>query len=567
MIPTFYAWSAVSLLEIPLWTALICGLVFVAAAPDSLRHRSLLLGALGAAMIWTRPEALLLAPVGIGLAVLGDVAKGRAITSALRMHAFPLLLTVLSALVLIGFRLAYFGYPLPNTHYAKVSPDRYYNLLQGVKYVAHSLRAAPAVGIVAAASPIVLLFAIHHMRPGRSPASRTPLGEAEGTALVVATMVCAGLLLPLAEGSDHFPWHRLLQPFVPLMVVPAIWLVRSRSLLGFLRPVPAVVLASALVLIQWISFGSRPVLASQFDMARGFRRLGTRMNDLFSSSDALPSLGVIPAGGIAVTYDGVVWDLVGLNWSAMAHAEGDRKGYPGHSAFNKAVFWQTQVDIVSPQIVDHRPARCLRHRLRFREPNSIGTFREQPVRRRVPSGVRAYRRRVPDRLLSEGLARERPRRRARTIVHSEWGTLRSRLRSRSVRFEIGAWFPRSAITSMSGDRACVRGRSEKKWTSGPARSLRAAEGARGIRVARAGISERDGSAALRTSLRGLDSDPGDRSPRRKVTTDDTLHDFDNHPVRSRRALYVRSWLGCTEPEDISRRLRLFFAGLSDGFTR
>ena len=33
------------------------------------------------------------------------------------------------------FRLYYFGYPFPNTYYAKVSPDRFYNLLEGGKYL------------------------------------------------------------------------------------------------------------------------------------------------------------------------------------------------------------------------------------------------------------------------------------------------------------------------------------------------------------------------------------------------------------------------------------------------
>ena len=55
--------------------------------------------------------------------------------SALRTVAAPALTFVVTALVLTIFRLSYFGYPLPNTYYAKVPPSALYTANEGVKYL------------------------------------------------------------------------------------------------------------------------------------------------------------------------------------------------------------------------------------------------------------------------------------------------------------------------------------------------------------------------------------------------------------------------------------------------
>ena len=48
-------------------------------------------------------------------------------------------------------------------------------------------------------------------------------------------------------------------------------------------------------------------------------------------------------------------DLMGLNWTAMAHAPGDRKGTRNHAAFEPAVFWREMPEIVTPNLLMFRP--------------------------------------------------------------------------------------------------------------------------------------------------------------------------------------------------------------------
>jgi hypothetical protein len=76
--------------------------------------------------------------------------------------------------------------------------------------------------------------------------------------------------------------------------------------------------------------------------------MGELLNALADPSP--PDVGVIPAGGIAVTYHGRVVDLLGLNWAEMAHASGRRTGMVGHSAFNLDVFWKHPPQLMLPEL-------------------------------------------------------------------------------------------------------------------------------------------------------------------------------------------------------------------------
>ena len=70
-------------------------------------------------------------------------ALSKNIVTAVRalMPSFVATAVVLGLLTL--FRLQYFGYPLPNTYYAKVSPSLAYNLEDGAVYLLKYLTADP----------------------------------------------------------------------------------------------------------------------------------------------------------------------------------------------------------------------------------------------------------------------------------------------------------------------------------------------------------------------------------------------------------------------------------------
>ena len=85
-------------------------------------------------------------------------------------------------------------------------------------------------------------------------------------------------------------------------------------------------------------------LEREFRLAESARELGRRLNALPDK----PSVAVYIAGGIAMTYDGPILDMNGLNWTEMAHADRDvRDRYGG---FSKPVFYAARPDIVSPRI-------------------------------------------------------------------------------------------------------------------------------------------------------------------------------------------------------------------------
>jgi hypothetical protein len=96
-------------------------------------------------------------------------------------------------------------------------------------------------------------------------------------------------------------------------------------------------------------------LKEDFSIAVEGRRMGDLLNAL--ADQPAPDVGVLPAGGIAVSYHGRVVDLLGLNWAEMGHASGRRTGMPGHSAFNLDVFWKHPPQVILPRLTD--PAKPL----------------------------------------------------------------------------------------------------------------------------------------------------------------------------------------------------------------
>ena len=85
----------------------------------------------------------------------------------------------------------------------------------------------------------------------------------------------------------------------------------------------------------------------EFTAASDGQRAGAVLSRAVDGSAPAPTVGVIAAGGLAWTYPGRVVDLLGLNWTEMAHAPGSREGVRhGHGAFQPEVFWRYAPDIL-----------------------------------------------------------------------------------------------------------------------------------------------------------------------------------------------------------------------------
>ncbi len=363
-LPRFYAWGTATLMETPLWAvgihALALVLGFAAAERLATSHAVRALGLLGAILVAVRPEALAIVPLAIGVAVWNAAPREGGLGAALRRYAPALAAFALAVAALTAWRLVYFGDPLPNTYYAKVSPDRLYNLREGTDYVLRFLRAQP---VAAALGAMALIVFARGLALPRRPLPDEAQARRARAAFAVSALALAGLVLPLASGGDHFGSFRFLQPFVPLLVLPLVWLgttspapeARLRARMGATGTLALLLVVTApLVAASWWRFARGSGIEHEFAVAENGRRLGRLLNAYFPS-ELRPSVGAVVTGGLALGYDGPVRDLMGLNWRAMGHAPGDRKGERSHAAFHAPTFWTAPPELLTPKLARGRP--------------------------------------------------------------------------------------------------------------------------------------------------------------------------------------------------------------------
>ncbi len=361
--PRFMVWTTVTLMDTGLWCMVFtCGTIAFARAArqqDSSWQNDRCLVGWTVAMLLTRPEAMLIVLVWISsLAIVRLSSKGEAtgnLFSRLWSHCrLPLLGYLVTLGMLTLFRLVYFGYPLPNTYYAKVSPSLLYNLKLGggyfLAFVGSQLFIILALAIVGR-SGLQALHRTLRRRPHDDP----------GQVILVAAILCA-LGIPVLTGGDHFNLFRFFQPCwlllaMPLLIATGRRIGQSRLLRANALPVVAALAGSAVLFYsiqypRWNELGDD--IQVEFKIAAKGRQRGELLNQMFAGEDI--SIGVGTAGGVGLTYRGEVIDLLGLNNLAMGHSPGDRKGGKNHAAFNQDVFFEQLPDIVRPTLIQpHQP--------------------------------------------------------------------------------------------------------------------------------------------------------------------------------------------------------------------
>ncbi len=151
-------------------------------------------------LLLIRPEGF--AWVGVLLALAGLDAWLLKDRSAL----WPLVLTAAgsaaAAAALVGFRLWYFGYPLPNTAYAKVGVSLL-SLERGARYAASYLLAFPHLALILLAG---IALAIAERRQRR-------------LLLRPLMLAIAFFAFAVVAGGDFMPMGRLLVPALPFLAV------------------------------------------------------------------------------------------------------------------------------------------------------------------------------------------------------------------------------------------------------------------------------------------------------------------------------------------------------------
>ena len=342
--PGYFLWSVWTMMELALWSAAILWLALglarlVEGRPDSASWVSLII--LAAAVPLIRPEGIAVCLGLLGLAAL------------LRPSSWPQLVSAgCTAIATWGaltlFRLAYFGQPVPNTFYAKVSSDLIDGLKDGLRYLIDFVLSAPFVDLMLAVWVAAALVAVGF-------AWRSKSG---GRAAIVVSAVIVGMLSIYAGlGGDHFILWRFYQPIIPILPIA---LALGLSLIGGqLRfyHMPVMAIAALMVLASWMHyFQSRYEVRPEFWLVEEGVAFGTYLN----AADPRPVVGTGPAGGIALGYEGRLLDLLGLNWVEMAHANPIKEGMRNHASFDLPTFWKHAPDLVTTfNVPCERPPKSL----------------------------------------------------------------------------------------------------------------------------------------------------------------------------------------------------------------
>lgn len=337
-LPSFFGWTVWSLMDLGLWLFLVTATLWltlrlIAGETDGLL--SVNLAVIAALMSVTRPEGIAVAfAFAALLGIFGRVFdKGRYTGTVLA----TMLVTCLFFAIVGGLRYMYFGDIFPNTYYAKVSTNGTARIFQGMVYVKNFLQSPFSLGVIvlAVTAPLAVRLRGFAMQPFLRLWAVAMLVSAGG----------AGLYVYL--GGDHFGSFRfflfLFPALFPLAALTLVLVWRGLSSSQALPYAIAVTLVAATWSVFWVNKGD---YEREFRIAEIGREIGRRMNEYPDQ----PSLGIIAAGGVAMTYEGHLYDLLGLNWVEMARADRQKvPKYVNHGGFSRDVFYANLPDIVLPR--------------------------------------------------------------------------------------------------------------------------------------------------------------------------------------------------------------------------
>ena len=344
--PAYIFWMSLPLMDTTIWSAI---LIFSAIATIRSDH-PLLMAVCMVLLVLARPEGIVWGLVFISLYGI-RIAARKGITYAWRTIRLPFIVFILTILALTSVRLAFFGYPLPNTYYAKVSPDIVYNLEQGVLYLVAFVASNPlALIAVLWASAVGIIFNLPKFIrniTGLPLASDTKINIRY---LIVSVIAITGLVIPIISGGDHFRLLRFYQPVWPLLFLPILAMFATiklpeNVLFRYGLGIGAVAIIILIPGTRWDTL-KEDRISHEFDITTTGSMLGNQLNDMFLNDP--PSVGFPTVGGFAQEYDGEVIDIYGLNNVSIAHSDGNRYGWKNHAAFSTDEFLRQQPDLFLP---------------------------------------------------------------------------------------------------------------------------------------------------------------------------------------------------------------------------
>lgn len=279
-------------------------------------------GLLAALLAMTRPE-------GFGYVALGCFLAAR--SGGLRAALAYLAPVVAVALPWFVWRWSYYGYPLPNTFYAKSADQAWVG--QGLYYAGLYFGAYWVLVPAVLLAPLAGLWSL-----GKRMSPELPPWEGLRPWLVVGGFVGANLVFVLWVGGD-FMFARFFIPATPLLYLATELLLRSVSAtLPTLARMAIVALGTLLSLVpSWLEareqrrgIGDE---RSQYPPERVAEnlRIGRELRPRFEGTDAK----VVFMGSQAmIAYEAripyAIEGVTGLTDPHLAHREIDERGQPGH---------------------------------------------------------------------------------------------------------------------------------------------------------------------------------------------------------------------------------------------
>jgi hypothetical protein len=165
-----------------------------------------------------------------------------------------------------------------------------------------------------------------------------------GLSFGLALFLLPGLGIPVLVGGDHFGAFRFYQPLWPLLcLIGALELPRLTERFS---PMIGKTVLIVFLAMGWFLFPRTANLKHEFRIAKEGRENGAVLVQMFRDLENWPTVGVITAGGSKLGYPGHIFDLMGLNWTEMAHEPGDAANFKNHTGFTRAVFYRWQPDIL-----------------------------------------------------------------------------------------------------------------------------------------------------------------------------------------------------------------------------
>jgi hypothetical protein len=341
LIPGFIEWTILSIMETGLWSCLITLLILHILSiinKESTNKEQYVFSLLLGLLVITRPEAMLWSIFFLIARYVLLYKNTSSIGISFNKSIIPLSVFVCTIIGLILWRLSYFGYPLPNTYYAKVSSDILSNLKHGIGYIYRFLSANPLCLLSTLAISKILWDRIFkkHSNNHYSPALY----------ILISTIIIS-FAIPLYSGGDHFAYFRFMQSTLPIFYIVLMMILNFYGLT--VTKQFAIILCFFAIISSGLidALAGKSPLKHEWNIAIEGRSLGVKLSDFFIDESTLPSQGVLVAGGTAYTYKGKTIDLMGLNNTVMAHADKikDKKLLKNHASFNKKVFYQLQPDL------------------------------------------------------------------------------------------------------------------------------------------------------------------------------------------------------------------------------